>query len=457
MIDREAQKLTFRIKNNKKRYIVCGAAAAAAVAAYIYFGHFYTGWIGVPMTEDLYFIDRGDYQENAWIKQDDEYYHTDVHGRMAHGIWTNKDSIYVFGKDGRMQRGWLDMEAGRMYLNTDGKAARGWSTVDGHTYYFGDNGICRTGWLQLEDGKYYLGKDGNRVTGWKDIGGKRYYFDENGVMQSGWVQIQDTWYLMADSGEMLRGEQTVDGKTYLLNEDGSMFSGWYEVKDTEAAEGNPEGSAAGKRYYKSSGEAAKGRTVIEDDRYYFGDDLFMRTGWLDLDGEEYFLEEDGTVQAGWHETEEEDFFVCDDGYVPDLEEPTGDYGRLLIRSAGIDVPVYTAAEREEYQSIVDEEESAVAVKERRDVEYVIADRRSQGFVLDDVKEGATAYLINASGEIMEYVCDRVCIAVNEGDDVVDDEGESIWRQNDGGFCTYASAGSEDKSEVIADFWQEVTE
>lgn len=457
MIDREVQRLAFRIRSYKKRYMVGAAAAAVAVAACIYFGHFYTGWIGIPMTEEIYYVDHGDLLERTWIKKADDYYHTDIHGRMAHGIWTIDGSIYVFGKDGRMQRGWLDMEAGRMYLKTDGKAARGWETVDGRMYYFGNNGICRTGWLELEDGRYYLGKDGDRATGWKDIDGNRYYFDESGVMQTGWVQIQDIWYLMADSGEMLRGEQTVDGKTYLLDEDGKMFTGWYEVHGKESSESDSKGYVTGKRYYKPSGEAAKGWTVIEGNRYYFGEDLLMRIGWLELDGERFFLDDDGKVQPGWHETEEEDFFVCDDGYVPNLEEVTGDYGRLLIRSVGIDVAVYTAEEREEYQSIVDEENSAVAVKERRDVEYVIADRRSQGFVLDDVKEGDSAYLIKESGEITEYTCIRVCNAVNEGDDVVDDEGQSIWRQNEGGFCTYASAGTENKAEVSAAFWQGVTE
>jgi hypothetical protein len=139
--------------------------------------------------------------------------------------------------------------------------------------------------------------------------------------------------------------------------------------------------------------------------------------------------------------------------VPDLGKETGDFGRLLIRSAGIDVAVYTADEREDYQSVVDAEDSAVAVKERRDIEYAIADRRSQGFVLDDVKEGDKAYLIGKAGEISVYTCTRTCIAINEGDDVTDEEGDSIWRQNEGGFCTYASAGNEDKSEVIAVFWE----
>ena len=103
---------------------------------------------------------------------------------------------------------------------------------------------------------------------------------------------------------------------------------------------------------------------------------------------------------------------------------------------------------------MDKENSAVAVKERRDVEYVIADRRSQGFDLADIEEGDIAYLIRGSAEIMKYVCSRVCIGTNTGEDILDDEETSLFRQNEGGLCTYSSAGQDDPAKVIAVFWEE---
>ena len=503
MIDREAQSIRYMIAHNKKGYAAGTVVCAAALAAAVYFGKYYTGWIGIPKTEDLFFIDRGDFLENTWIRQEDGYLYADENAQMSRGQMTIDDNIYVFGQDGRMLTGWLDTEAGLMHLRGSGKASRGWEMIDGTVYYFDSDGIRQSGWLQLEDGKYYLEEDGARVTGWKEIGGSRYHFDADGAMQTGWVNIDGAWYMLADSGEMLTGDQTEGGKSYHLNDDGTRYYGWLDTEE-------------GKRYYLESGEAAEGWTEIDGEHYYFGDDFLLRTGFVLIDDEVYYLEEDGTIQEGWHEavrdhededseedgseeegsgdedagdedagngdaegedsgsedgdgedTEGEDaesedailddygyeaFYVLDDGCVLDFDGEAGDFGRLLIRNAGIDVAVYTAKEREDYQKIVDKEDSAVAVKERRDIEYVIADRRSQGFDLTEIKEGDSAYLIRGRADIMKYTCSKVCIGTNTGEDVVDDEENSLFRQNEGGLCAYSSAGQDDPAKVVVTFW-----
>ncbi len=447
MVDLEAQKIGFDIKSNKKSYTIAAATAACLMAGGLYFGRFYTGWIGIPTTPDMYFIEQGDLKENSWVKQAEDYYRTDEIAKMVHGLCAVDGEIYSFDREGKMQRGWLETGQGMMYFGADGKAARGWQEVEGVTYYFDEAaGIRQSGWLKLDGGKFYLEADGARVTGWKEIEGKKYFFGKDGVMQTGWVEDGGERYLLADSGELLTGDQVVQDKAYLLNDDGTLYTGWYETDE-------------GMRYYRESGEAATGWTTIDDGLYYFGDDLLMCTGSTQIGDEEFFFEEDGSVREGWHESEDGDeFFVCEDGFVPDLSKETGDFGRLLIREAGIDVAVYSAIARENYQEIVDEEDSAVAVMERRDLEQVIADRKSQGFELEEVKEGTKAYLITTK-EVLPYVCARVCIGTNDGEDVLDDEGVSIWKQNEGGFCTYSSAGSEDKTEVIVAFWEptELTE
>ena len=505
MIDREAQSIRYLIAHNKKGYAAGTVVCAAALAAAVYFGKYYTGWIGIPKTEDLFFIDRGDFLENTWVRQEDGYLYADGNAQMARGQMIIDGNIYVFGRDGKMLTGWLDTEAGLMHLRGSGKASRGWEMVDGTVYYFDSDGIRQSGWLQLEDGKYYLEEDGSRVTGWKEVDGSRYYFDADGAMQTGWVNIDGAWYMLADSGEMLTGDQMEGDKSYHLNEDGTRYYGWLETEE-------------GKRYYLKTGEAAEGWTEIDGEKYYFGDDFLLKTGFVLIGDEVYYLEEDGTVREGWHEAvrdaedededsesddaeagdsesgdggsedsesgdsengdpEEEDggsddsesedggsddsilddygyedFYVMEDGCVLDFDGEAGDFGRLLIRRAGIDVAVYTAREREDYQKIVDKENSAVAVKERRDVEYVIADRRSQGFDLSDIKEGDRAYLIRGRAEIVKYTCSRVCIGTNTGKDVVDDEENSLFRQNEGGLCAYSSAGQEDPAKVMVTFW-----
>ena len=494
MIDREAQSLRFIIGHNKKGYAAGTVVCVAALAAAVYFGKYYTGWIGIPKTEDQFFIDRGDLLENTWIRQEDGYLYADENAQMSRGQMTIDGNIYVFGQDGKMLTGWLDTESGLMHLRGSGKASVGWEMVDGVVYYFDSDGIRQSGWLQLEDGKYYLEEDGARVTGWKEIEGSRYYFNTDGAMQTGWVNVDGAWYMMADSGEMLTGDQTQGDKSYHLNADGTRYYGWLDSED-------------GKRYYLDSGEAAEGWTEIDGEKYYFGEDFLMKTGFILIDDEVYYLEEDGTIREGWHEavrdededsedegsedegsededsesedneeedsegedTEEEDaeeedsilddygyiaFYVLDDGCVLDFDGEAGDFGRLLIRKAGIDVAVYTANDREDYQKIVDKEDSAVAVKERRDVEYVIADRKSQGFDLSEIEEGDSAYLIRGRAEVARYTCSRVCIGTNTGEDVVDDEENSLFRQNEGGLCAYSSAGQEDPEKVIVTFWEE---
>lgn len=441
MIDTEAQKLRFLYESDKKGFVARTVAAAAVVAAGVYFGRFYTGWIGIPKTEELYLIREGEFLENTWVKQDGAYQYADKDARISIGITPIDGELYAFGPDGRMMTGWLRCDKGYMYMGADGKASRGFTKVDSSVYYFDPDGIMQTGWLQQGKDKYYLDNDGRRASGWKEIDSKRYYFDpEDGRMRTGWIQEDGIWYLLADSGEMLTGDQDVGDKSYRLNEDGTMFTGWLETDD-------------GMRYYTDSGEAAIGWTEIDGSRYYFDEDYLMQTGSLELDDGEYYLDEDGAVSSGWHESDDGDFFVCDDGYVLDVDKKCGDFGRLVIRSAEIDVAVYTTDEREGYQSVVDEENSAVAIKERHDLEYVIADRRSQGFELDEVKKEDKAYLLTRNGSITEYVCTRVCSGENDGEDVVDDEGVSLWNQNEDGLCTYSSAGSEDKSEIIAAFWQ----
>ena len=441
MIDKEASGLAFRFSSEKKKYIIATAAAAAAMAAGIYLGCFYTGWIGFPGTHEKYFVEQGHIKDDTWvIDADGNYSHTDENGMMVRGIYREGINLYLFSKDGKMQTGWQDTDDGKMYCKKDGKVSTGWETISGNRYHFDKNGIMDTGWLRDGQKSFYLGKDGICAKGWQTIDENRYFFKETGEAASGWMQDGEYWYLFAESGEMLTGDRTVDGRLYHMGKDGKMHVGWYETKE-------------GKRYHEPSGEAAKGWRQVDGDTYFFGDDFLMKTEDITIEGENFHLEEDGTVEPGWHESEDGDFYVCSDGYILDTEEEGGNFGRLVIREAGVNVAVNTAQGRDRYQSIVDDTDSAVAIKERRDTEYVIADRRSQGFVLDNIKEGTPAYVIE-EGDVKQYRCIRTCRGTNSGKDVTDEDGRSVWRQNDGGLCTYGSAGTEDPSEIIAVFWEQ---
>jgi len=162
---------------------------------------------------------------------------------------------------------------------------------------------------------------------------------------------------------------------------------------------------------------------------------------------------DGKIRSGWQTEGEESFYVCRDGFVLETGKGTGNYGHLVVHSAGLDVDLYTARSRDEYQEVVDTENSALVVQERRDVEPVIADRRSQGFDLSGVEVDSTAAVIYPDGSIEEFVCVHTTKGINLERDVIDLEGGSLWEQNEGGLCAYASAGSENKEEVIVVFWE----
>lgn len=312
-----------------------------------------------------------------------------------------------------------------MYFRSpSGKAAVGWEEIDGSVYGFSDEGILQTGWIERDGHRYYLDAQGRRQDGWQTIEGATYYLGDDGAMRTGWTQVDGKTYLLDENGHKLTGIQTVEGKKYFLDQNGAMKTGWVEEKG---------------KYY-----------------YYDGKGV-MQTGMITVDGEQFFLSEDGSVEPGWHEEEDRTFYVCSDGYVLDTEGETGSYGRLVIRGIGLDVQLFTAGSRDEYQEIVDRADSALVVEERRDVEPAIADRRSQGFDMEKVEKGSAAVVMYADGTVQEFTCIRKATGTNTGKDVIDEEGTSIWRQNEGGLCAYSHAGTGDQNtdRVAIVFWSPV--
>ncbi|MBQ3392847.1 MAG: hypothetical protein IJG52_05470 [Lachnospiraceae bacterium] len=457
MIDFEAARPFHGLGPKEKiRFAAVAAAAAAAVAVTGYYGFFYDGWLTFPGRNNVYFIQHGEMIRDSWIRQGDDYLRTDHRARRVTGLCETDGYTYFFDGDGLMQTGWQDTERGRMYFLEDGTMMQGWIGLDGEEYYFAQDGVMQTGWLDEGGRRYYLGEDGGRKEGWNQVEGLWYYCAQNGQMQTGWIRDGGKWYLLAEDGRMLTGDQEVDGRLYYLNDDGSRYTGW---RDREG----------GRSYYSDrDGYALVGWADVDGSRMYFDENALMRTGRITLGDDSYYLEDDGTVLPGWHEEEvydeendetvTETFYVCRDGYILDTDKETGSAGRLVIHDCGIDVRVFKPSSRDDYQKITDEENSALIVKERRDDEPAIADRRSQGFDLAQAGEGKSyAYILDRGGEIQEYLCSSVQLGINNGEDVLDEQQVSIWRQNEGGFCTYSSAGTGNPEEVRIVFWRPVEE
>ena len=485
-----------KAKSPKKIAAVILALILAGAAA-VFFG--YSGWVQFPWMEKRVFWNHGRLLREGWIRMPDgAYCYFGADGDMVTGLQQISGDRYYFDPDsGEMKTGWMTISAAaaggaaaavsaegpagmtaeeaavsataeasaaggsagsagsaadfsviegraegnasetaaatqtaspqedsaRMYFRSpSGKAAVGWEEINGDVYGFSDQGILQTGWIERDGQRYYLDELGRRQTGWQTIDEETYYLGDDGAMQTGWVRADRKTYLLDEKGHKLTGRQTVNGKKYRLNRDGVLLTGWIEEN--------------GKKYY-------------------YGQDGAMQTGFVTIGGERYYLSEDGTVEPGWHWENDSRFYVCSDGFVLDAEEETGDYGRFVVRGTGLDVCLFTAPSREEYQTVVDNENSALVVQERRDLEPVIADRRSQGFDMKKVKEGSIALVLYPDGTVQEFTCSRWTTGSNLGSDVVDEAGLSIWKQNEGGLCTYSSAGENNPDEVIVCFWTQV--
>lgn len=422
--------------NGKKKKLLTAALCIAVLATGLYvFAMNYTGWAGIKGTDTYYYVDKGRVVKDAWVTDKKGKYHLDPEGRFQTGLQKIGDKYFWFDDEGLQQTGWYDDGDRKMYFISRGWAAVGWKNIDGRSYYFEKDGSMHKGWLKSAGKTYYFDSHGECVDGWQTIDKNTYYFRDS-AMQTGWIKDGDKTFYLDKEGRMVKGEQKIGDKYYLFSDKGFMKKGW-----------NDNGN--GKRYYGEKGFAVTGWNTIEGSLYYFDEEGCMQTGTIDTEEGRFFVDEDGTVNRGWHD--DGSFYVCSDGYVIDRDTETGDYGRLFIRECRIDTALYMPGLRTDYQDVVDKEDSAVVVKERRDTEAVIADRRSQGFVLDNVKEGVTAYMLSPDKEMTEYSCSRKVTGKNTGDDIVDDEGKSVWDVNEDGFCAYASTGKGDGS-VIITYW-----
>jgi len=433
----------------KKKVLIPAAAAAAVVLSGLFF-FTWSGWIRMPWMDEQVFMERGHVLRGSWVRDGESFYYTDAEGEKTTGLQQIDGAWYYFDEGtGIMRSGWVtvdreetdapeeqeeDAGAGmsaasqdgagsprKMYFREgSGKAAVGWEKIGDAEYYFSPDGILQTGWLELEGKRYLLDAEGRKCTGWQTVEGERYYLGTDGVMQTGWTEADGKKYLLDGEGHLRTGQQAEDGNEYFFDSEGALRTGW----------------------------------VRDGDRlYYYGKDGVMKTGLVEADGGRWYLSPDGKIRSGWQTEGEESFYVCRDGFVLETGKGTGNYGHLVVHSAGLDVDLYTARSRDEYQEVVDTENSALVVQERRDVEPVIADRRSQGFDLSGVKVDSTAAVIYPDGSIEEFVCVHTTKGINLERDVIDLEGGSLWEQNEGGLCAYASAGSENKEEVIVVFWE----
>ena len=135
-------------------------------------------------------------------------------------------------------------------------------------------------WNQDENGKWYERDDGTYIQNdWlQDTDGKWDYFDENGYAETGLVEGMFANYMMGPDGAMYTNCTVyINGKFYDADEYGIL-------SPNKGGEGWIAG-ANGWWYRTDGDEFLKNQWMDEDgSRYYFGEDGYMVTGWLGVDG-----------------------------------------------------------------------------------------------------------------------------------------------------------------------------
>ncbi len=220
---------------------------------------------------------------DKWIAQYSD--HNDIAGWA---IWQYSSSGAVPGISGRVdmniaakdytafipQVGLLDLGAGNVFFFNNFRRQFGWVDIAGVKYHTDPTtGIVTTGWFADETGTYYfMPGTANALTGLNTIDKGIYYFNEAAQLQTGWLEL--------------------GGNTFLFNpaEGGKLYTGWWS---------DP---TVGVRYLDpTDGHMVTGLATIDKDTYYFNEQGFVQTGWVELNGLTYMFNpnDNGKLYKGW--------------------------------------------------------------------------------------------------------------------------------------------------------------
>lgn len=214
----------------------------------------------------------------------------------------------------RRQFGWVDI-AGVKY-HTDpatGIITTGWYADETGAYYFmPGTANAVTGLNTIDKGIYYFNEAAQLQTGWLDLGGNTFFFNpaENGKLYTGWWSDPaiGVRYLDPTDGHMVTGLNTIDKDTYFFNEQGFLQTGWVELNHlTYMFNPNDNGKLykgwwndATGAYYLDPTDAHRvtGLTAIDGAVYYFNEAGQMQIGLVNVNGANYFFGADGKMLTG---------------------------------------------------------------------------------------------------------------------------------------------------------------
>ena len=199
--------------------------------------------------------------------------------------------------------GWYEMAPyGKLYLNPDddGAAVTGVYSIeeDGqtNTYIFDSNGIAITtsGTPEIDEKKYWIKADGTLGNGWLYLGNWKMYFDPESytayTVDNGVADIDGHKYLFNSDGVMqtYAGTTVVNGAKYWFSDEGYLKSGWLQL-------------GSWKMYFDpETYQAATGIKVIDGKTYLFdANGVLKESGTVNFDGKKYYIKSDNTLGSGW--------------------------------------------------------------------------------------------------------------------------------------------------------------
>lgn len=214
----------------------------------------------------------------------------------------------------RRQFGWVDLAGTKFHTDpATGIVTYGWYADETGAYYFSPvNAAAVVGLNTIDDGIYYFNEAAQLQTGWLELGGFTFLFNpaENGKLYTGWWSdpTVGTRYLDTTDGHMLTGLAVIDKDMYFFNEQGFLQTGWIDINGlTYMFNPNDNGKMyrgwwtdATGTYYLDPTDAHRvtGLVAIDKSVYYFNEKGQMQVGVVTVNGVTYYFGADGKMQTG---------------------------------------------------------------------------------------------------------------------------------------------------------------
>ena len=243
----------------------------------------------------------------GWKTIDGKRYYFGLTGAAAVGEFEEDgDKKYTFSNEGVLADGIVKIDAEWKFKKEDGSWAKSeFVTSKGKIYYIGEDEAALTGWHTIEDKLYHFDNDGKLSKGLFSDDSGLYYIDKNGAQKDKWVTAGDKTYYFDGDGKAVSGWREIDGTGFYFDSDHVLQNEWTTI--------------AGKKYFLQNGVALRGPVYIDDKYYNFGEDGYLKSGWVSWRGQKFYNNKNGTVVTGWKKIGGKRYYF-------------NDYGMMLINT-----------------------------------------------------------------------------------------------------------------------------